>query len=100
MTSLICFFGQIRMEAVVLGGNLSPFPCLSSLPSHLIPSSHLPHCCTSNILDSMQNLTQVYKGSFWAAPDKFFSDGPVVNLGSDFALMPSLFEPRYVAKLF
>lgn len=44
----------------------------------------------------MQNLSQVYAGSFWAAPDKFFSDGPLVNLGSDFALMPSLFEPRYV----
>eukprot|EP00026_Physarum_polycephalum_P000161 Phypoly_transcript_00161.p1 GENE.Phypoly_transcript_00161~~Phypoly_transcript_00161.p1 ORF type:complete len:2059 (-),score=306.68 Phypoly_transcript_00161:106-6282(-) len=47
---------------------------------------------------SMQNLSLVYKGSFWAAPDKFFSDGPLVNLGSDFALMPSLFEPSGVVQ--
>lgn len=23
----------------------------------------------------------------------FFSDGPLVNIGSDFAMMPSMFEP-------
>ena len=34
-----------------------------------------------------------YPASFWANPDEFFTDGPLVNLGSDFGLMPSLFEP-------
>jgi hypothetical protein len=29
----------------------------------------------------------------WAAPNDFFTDGPVVNLGADFGLMPSKFEP-------
>jgi len=47
---------------------------------------------------SMQNLANHYEGSFWAAPDKFFSDGPLINLGSDFALMPSLFEPSGVVQ--
>eukprot|EP00741_Cyanophora_paradoxa_P025106 tig00000342_g24234.t1 len=30
---------------------------------------------------------------FWSAPNEFFTDGPLVNLGADFGLMPSLFEP-------
>ena len=34
-----------------------------------------------------------YPYSFWANPDEFFTDGPKINLGSDFGLMPSLFEP-------
>jgi starch synthase len=29
----------------------------------------------------------------WADPSAFFTDGPLVNYGSDFGLMPSLFEP-------
>jgi starch synthase len=38
-------------------------------------------------------LRDKYPYSFWANPYEFFTDGPVVNLGSDFALMPSVFEP-------
>eukprot|EP00127_Corallochytrium_limacisporum_P003902 Clim_evm12s154 gene=Clim_evmTU12s154 len=34
-----------------------------------------------------------YEHCFWAKPDEFFTDGPVANLGADFGLMPSLFEP-------
>ena len=34
-----------------------------------------------------------YPNSFWADPNEFFTDGPKINLGSDFGLMPSLFEP-------
>eukprot|EP00172_Hildenbrandia_rubra_P002813 Plantae.Rhodophyta-Hildenbrandia_rubra.ctg3962.p1 GENE.Plantae.Rhodophyta-Hildenbrandia_rubra.ctg3962~~Plantae.Rhodophyta-Hildenbrandia_rubra.ctg3962.p1 ORF type:complete len:841 (-),score=109.39 Plantae.Rhodophyta-Hildenbrandia_rubra.ctg3962:9-2531(-) len=34
-----------------------------------------------------------FPASFWADPDEFFTDGPLVNLGSDFGLVPSLFEP-------
>jgi len=30
---------------------------------------------------------------FWANPTEFFTDGPLVNIGADFGLMPSLFEP-------
>jgi len=38
-------------------------------------------------------LKQRYRGYFSADPDNFFHDGPLVNLGADFCLMPSLFEP-------
>ena len=34
-----------------------------------------------------------YPHSFWADPAEFFTDGPSVNLGADFGLMPSVFEP-------
>jgi len=34
-----------------------------------------------------------YPNSFWAAPNDFFTDGPLVNLGADFGVMPSAFEP-------
>jgi starch synthase len=34
-----------------------------------------------------------YPYAFWADPNEFFTDGPKINLGSDFGLMPSLFEP-------
>ena len=38
-------------------------------------------------------LKDKYPKQFWANPDIFFPEGPTINLGSDFALMPSLFEP-------
>ncbi|KAM9964867.1 hypothetical protein ACTFIW_004659 [Dictyostelium discoideum] len=47
---------------------------------------------------SMQALCKQFPQSFWADPDSFFSDGPLVNLGSDFGLMPSLFEPSGVVQ--
>jgi len=47
---------------------------------------------------SMHSLKAQFEGHFWAGPDQFFSDGPLVNLGSDFALMPSLFEPSGVVQ--
>ena len=34
-----------------------------------------------------------YPYSFWAEPNKCFEDGIKVNKGSDFGLMPSLYEP-------
>ncbi len=34
-----------------------------------------------------------YPWCFWGNPDEFFTDGPMTNLGADFGLMPSLFEP-------
>ena len=36
---------------------------------------------------------------FWANPNEFFTDGPLVNLGSDFGLMPSLFEPGGISNM-
>lgn len=41
----------------------------------------------------MWHLKTKYPNSFWAAPEEFFLDGALVNRGSDFGLMPSLFEP-------
>ena len=41
----------------------------------------------------IQHLRGKYPTSFWADPSVFFTDGPVVNLGADFGLMPSKFEP-------
>ena len=41
----------------------------------------------------MWNLKNKYPHQFWAAPDEFFSDGSLVNRGTDFGLMPSAFEP-------
>ena len=43
--------------------------------------------------DRMKYLTNKYPNCFWSAPNSFFTDGPLANIGSDFALMPSLFEP-------
>lgn len=47
---------------------------------------------------SMQALRRQYQRNFWADPNEFFSDGPLVNMGSDFGLMPSLFEPSGVVQ--
>jgi starch synthase len=41
----------------------------------------------------INDLRSKYPNSFWASPNEFFTDGPKVNLGSDFGLMPSEFEP-------
>ena len=38
-------------------------------------------------------LLNKYPNSFWANPNEFFLDGPKINIGADFGLMPSLFEP-------
>mmetsp|Transcript_22796 Transcript_22796/g.22534 ORF Transcript_22796/g.22534 Transcript_22796/m.22534 type:complete len:1013 (+) Transcript_22796:2043-5081(+) len=41
----------------------------------------------------MKELRAKYPNNFFADPDNFFFEGPLVNLGSDFGLMPSMFEP-------
>lgn len=41
--------------------------------------------------EKMRVLHQKYPHCFWSNPDQFFSDGPLVNIGSDFAVMPSMF---------
>ena len=44
-------------------------------------------------INKINYLRSKYSYSFWANPYEFFTDGPKINLGSDFGLMPSLFEP-------
>ena len=46
-----------------------------------------------NCAAKMKRLREDYPRNFFADPDNFFYDGPLVNLGCDFGLMPSLFEP-------
>lgn len=41
----------------------------------------------------MWYLRNKYPYNFWADPNQFFTDGSLVNRGSDFGLMPSNFEP-------
>ncbi len=41
----------------------------------------------------MRELTKRFPNNFWADPDAFFVDGPLLNFGADFGLMPSAFEP-------
>lgn len=43
--------------------------------------------------NSMEYLAGRFPKSFWAAPNDFFLDGSIVNLGADFGMMPSAFEP-------
>ena len=47
----------------------------------------------STCIQKINYLRNKYPKQFWSNPDIFFPEGPIVNLGSDFALMPSLFEP-------
>ena len=44
-------------------------------------------------MGKMWYLRGKYPYAFWADPNEFFTDGPKINKGSDFGLMPSLFEP-------
>jgi glycogen synthase len=44
-------------------------------------------------VNKINYLRHKYPHNFWANPNEFFTDGPLINLGSDFGLMPSLFEP-------
>lgn len=46
------------------------------------------HCASA-----MEHFAHKYPHSFWAAPNEFFTDGSLVNLGADFGMMPSAFEP-------
>ena len=44
-------------------------------------------------ISKINYLRSKYSYAFWANPYEFFTDGPKINLGSDFGLMPSQFEP-------
>mmetsp|Transcript_44463 Transcript_44463/g.32565 ORF Transcript_44463/g.32565 Transcript_44463/m.32565 type:complete len:148 (-) Transcript_44463:511-954(-) len=41
----------------------------------------------------MWQLRHKFPNCFWADPDSFFTDGSLINRGSDFGMMPSAFEP-------
>ena len=44
-------------------------------------------------IQKINYLRKKYPQNFWANPEIFFHEVTTINLGSDFALMPSLFEP-------
>eukprot|EP00727_Mastigamoeba_balamuthi_P005271 m51a1_g14742 putative starch synthase (1382) ;mRNA; f:283567-288475 len=46
----------------------------------------------------LRGLANDFPRSFWADPGRFFLDGALLNLGCDFGLMPSLFEPSGVVQ--
>ena len=50
-----------------------------------------PYVCTC--IQKINILRKKYPQQFWANPDNFFPEVDTINLGSDFGLMPSLFEP-------
>jgi len=41
----------------------------------------------------MYDLNNRFPNNFWSSPNDFFTDGVLVNVGADYAMMPSLFEP-------
>lgn len=43
--------------------------------------------------EKLKELVTKYPFNVWANPDAFFNDGPLINMGCDFGLMPSKFEP-------
>lgn len=48
---------------------------------------------SANCARHMHDLRNRHPWCFWAGPDEFFTDGPLVNMGADCGLMPSAFEP-------
>ena len=44
-------------------------------------------------IQKINYLKEKYPYSFWASPEEYFEDVININKGSDFGLMPSLFEP-------
>jgi glycogen synthase len=43
--------------------------------------------------NAMNDLRVRHPSLFWADPGLFFTDGALINLGADFCMMPSTFEP-------
>ena len=44
-------------------------------------------------IEQMESLHKKYPNNFWCAPREFFDDPILLRYGSDFGLMPSIFEP-------
>ena len=49
---------------------------------------------------TIKALRAKYPYNFYGDPSSFFSDTPLVNLGADFGVVPSLFEPSGIFVLF
>lgn len=41
----------------------------------------------------MNYLRSRFPNNLWCDPNLFFTDGPLLNSGADFSMMPSKFEP-------
>ena len=52
-----------------------------------------PHPYGMSLFNALIDLNRKYPNCFYADPGNFFFDGLKTNLGSDFAVMPSEFEP-------
>lgn len=48
---------------------------------------------SSNCASRLWALKNKYPHCFFASPNENFVDGPLINLGSDYGLMPSKIEP-------
>ena len=48
---------------------------------------------SADCANRMSQLRARFPDCLWCAPDQFFYDGPLLNSGADFGLMPSKFEP-------
>lgn len=46
----------------------------------------------------MNSLRYRFPRNFWADPEAYFTDGALANLGSDFGVIPSLFEPSGIVQ--
>lgn len=70
---------------------------LSSYIHSLPPLTWYVCVCECRLLN-WAGLRRQFPRNFWADPNEFFTDGVLINLGSDFGLMPSLFEPSGVVQ--
>ena len=44
-------------------------------------------------MEQMENLHKKYPNNFWCSPREYFEDPILLRYGSDFGIMPSIFEP-------
>ena len=94
---------QHRDIMILLGGMATKGDkyglCTHSLLS-LLPllMHHVCHISGEKCSWHMNALRRSYGDRFWCDPEHFFTDGALVNLGSDFALMPSAYEPSGVVQ--
>jgi len=96
----VCLFGFVGRIAEQKGVHL-----ILDAAEHLIPASHFkvqfliggpanyrdPYA--AKCAHRLKHLREKYPNNFFADPDSFFYEGPLVNLGCDYGLMPSMFEP-------
>lgn len=92
---LLCFVGRIASQKGVhllldvLPALLQADECQMLVCGQADPRDNYGQRCAAQ----MRALRQAYPLRFWAQPEVFFAEGPLASLGSDWGLMPSLFEP-------